>query len=145
MSRIKNGSWSKLLEGKMGRGKKEPSPSPSIDHQAKNLLLLLPLATKPRTFSFSFHWPPNQEPSPSPSIDHQAKNLLLLLPLTTKPRSFTLSLKGRLGSWEGVLLFPRKTNFNSILRVFVWTSFLKRGGRISFGVGERKENRMRIL
>jgi hypothetical protein len=41
--------------------------------------------------------------------------------------------------------FPRKNNFNSILRVFVATSFLRRGGRISFGVGERKENKMRIL
>jgi hypothetical protein len=40
--------------------------------------------------------------------------------------------------------FP-KNNFNSILRVLVATSFLRRGGRISFGVGERKENRMRIL
>jgi len=29
--------------------------------------------------------------------------------------------------------------------VFVTTSFLRRGGRISFGVGEKKENRMRIL
>jgi hypothetical protein len=29
--------------------------------------------------------------------------------------------------------------------VFVATSFLRRGGRISFGVGKRKENRMRIL
>jgi hypothetical protein len=85
-----------------------------------------------------------KEPSPSPSIGHQAKNLLLLLPLATKQRSFTFFLKGGLGSWEGVLLFPRKTNFNSILRVFVSTSFLRRGGRISFGVGERKENRMRI-
>ncbi len=37
----------------MGRGRKEPSPSPSIGHQAKNLLLLLPLATKPRTFTLS--------------------------------------------------------------------------------------------
>jgi hypothetical protein len=37
----------------MGRGRKEPSPSPSIDHQAKNLLLLLPLATKPRTSTLS--------------------------------------------------------------------------------------------
>jgi hypothetical protein len=100
---------------------------------------------KKRTFSFSFHWPPSQEPSPSPSINHQAKNLLLLLPLATKQRSFTLSLKGGLGSWEGVLLFPRKTNFNSILRVLVSTSFLRRGGRISFGVGERKEKRMRVL
>jgi hypothetical protein len=78
------------------------------------------------------------------SIDHQAKNLLLLLPLATKQRSFTLSLKDGLGSWEG-FFFPRKNNFNSILRVFVATSFLRRGGRISFGVGERKENRMRIL
>jgi hypothetical protein len=59
-----------------------------------------------------FHLPPSQEPSPFPSIDHQAKNLLLLLPLATKQRSFTLSLKDGLGSWEGVLLFPRKTNFN---------------------------------
>jgi hypothetical protein len=41
--------------------------------------------------------------------------------------------------------FPEKNNFNSILRVFVATSFLRRGGRISFGVGERKENRMKIL
>jgi hypothetical protein len=40
---------------------------------------------------------------------------------------------------------PEKNNFNSILRVFVATSFLRRGGRISFGVGERKDNRMRIL
>ncbi len=37
----------------MGRGRKEPSPSPSIGHQAKNLLLLLPLATKPRTSTLS--------------------------------------------------------------------------------------------
>jgi hypothetical protein len=73
------------------------------------------------------------------------KNLLLLLPLATKQRSFTLFLKGGLGSWEGLLLFPRKTNFNSILRVFGSTSFLRKGGRISFGVGEKKENRMRIL
>jgi hypothetical protein len=65
--------------------------------------------------------------------------------LATKQRSFTLSLKDGLGSWEGVLLFFPKNNFNSILRVFVATSFLRRGGRISFGVGERKENRMRIL
>jgi hypothetical protein len=40
---------------------------------------------------------------------------------------------------------PEKNNFNSILRVFVATRFLRKGGRISFGVGERKENRMRIL
>jgi len=73
------------------------------------------------------------------------KNLLLLLPLATKQRSFTLFLKGGLGSWEGLFLFPRKTNFNSILRVFGFTSFLRKGGRISFGVGEKKENRMRIL
>jgi len=107
------------------------------------LLLLLPLATKPK--SFSFHWPPSKEASPSPSIGHQVKNLLLLLPLATDQRSFTLSLKGGLGSWEGVILFPRKTNFNSILRMFVSTSFLGRGGRISFGVEEMKENKMRIL
>ncbi len=75
----------------MGIGRKEPSPSPSIGHQAKDLLLLLPLATKQRTFSFSFHWPPNKEPSPSPSIGHQAKNLLLLLPLATKQRTFSFS------------------------------------------------------
>jgi len=65
--------------------------------------------------------------------------------LATKQKSFTLSLKDGFGSWEGVLLLPRKTNFNSILRVFVSTSFLRRGGRISSGVGEMKENRMRIL
>jgi hypothetical protein len=65
--------------------------------------------------------------------------------LATKQRSFTLFLKDGLGSWEGVLLLPRKINFKSILRVFVSTSFLRKGGRISSGVGERKENRMRIL
>jgi hypothetical protein len=86
-----------------------------------------------------------KELSPSPSIGHQAKNFLFLLPLATKQRSFTLFLKGGLGSWEGFLLFPRKTNFNSILRVFGSTSFLRKGRRISFGVGKKKENRMRIL
>ncbi len=52
-----------------------PSMEHSNGHQAKNLVLLLPLTTKPRTFSFSFHWPPSQEPSPSPSIGHRAKKL----------------------------------------------------------------------
>ncbi len=36
----------KLLGGKVGRGRKEPSSFPSIGHQTKNLLLFFPLATK---------------------------------------------------------------------------------------------------
>jgi hypothetical protein len=61
----------------MGRGRKEPSPSPSIGHQAKNLLLLLPLATKPRTSTLSLKgglgsW---EVPSSSPS-EKQIKSSL---------------------------------------------------------------------
>jgi hypothetical protein len=78
-----------LLEEKMGRGRKEPSPSPSIGHQAKNLLLLLPLATK--------------------------------------QRSFTLFLKGGLGSWEGLLLFPRKNKFQFNLESVWFYKFLEEG------------------
>jgi hypothetical protein len=60
-----------------------------MEEVEKNLLRLLPLATKPSTFSVSFHWPPSQAPSPSPSIGHQA----LDLPSPT----FSFSLKGGLG------------------------------------------------
>ncbi len=52
----------------------------------------------------------------SPSINHQA------LQLPSPPFSF--SLKGEFGSW-GVSLSPN-INFNSILRKFVPTSFLRR-------------------
>ncbi len=81
----------KLLGGKVGRGSKKPSLSPSIGHQAKNLLLFLPLATKQKTLSFSIHWPPSKKPSPFPSIGHHAKNLLLFLPLATKQKTFSFS------------------------------------------------------
>jgi hypothetical protein len=50
------------------------------------------LATKQRTFSFTFHWPPNKEPSPFPSIGHQVLDLF-------SPSLFFF-LKGRLGSLE---------------------------------------------
>jgi hypothetical protein len=95
----------------------------------KNLLLLLPLTTKPRTFSFSFHWPPSQEPSPSPSIGHQAKNLLLLLllPLATKPKTFSLFLKDELGSWEGVLPFSLEKQFQFNLESVCFYKFLEEG------------------
>jgi hypothetical protein len=83
------------------------------------------LATKPRTFPFSFHWPPSQEPSPSPSIGHQAKNLLLLLPLTTKPRTFTLSLKDELGSWERFLFFFPEKQFQLNLESVCFDKFLE--------------------
>jgi len=194
----------KLLGGKVGRGRKEPSispsighqaenlflllplatkqktfsfsfhwppsrkpfPSPSIGHQAENLFLLLPLATKKKTFSFSFHWPPRKEPSPSLSIGHQAENLLLLLPLATKQRtfsfsfhwppskepspfpsighqgldlpspSFSFSLKGGL-RWSRLFLFPGD-NFNSILRILVPTSFLRRKRMMSLGSWEEE-------
>jgi hypothetical protein len=70
------------------------------------------------------------------SIDHQAKNLFLLLPLATKQRNFTLSLKDRLGSWEGVLIFSPENKFQLNLESVCFYKFLKEG---------RKENRMRIL
>jgi hypothetical protein len=79
------------LGGKWEEVKKK-FPSPSIGHQAKNLLLHLPLATKQRTFSFTFHWPPSKEPSPSPS--------------------FFFSLKGGLGSLELFFFHGHNFQFN---------------------------------
>jgi hypothetical protein len=61
------------------------------------------------------------------SIDHQAKNLLLLLPLATKQRSFTLSLKDRLGSWEGISFFPKKKQFQFNLESVCCDKFLEEG------------------
>jgi hypothetical protein len=67
-------------------------------------------------FSFTFHWPPSKEPSPSPSIGHQ----VLYLPSP----SFSFSFKGGFGSME-LSYFP-DIIFNSIWRIFVPTSLLRR-------------------
>ncbi len=114
----------------MGIGRKEPSPSPSIDHRTKNLLLLLPLTTQQRTFSFSFHWPPNKEPSPSPSIDHQALDL--------PSPSFSFSLKGKLGGLGLPFFSHRKQLLIKFLMVLVLTSFLRRKRMISLGSWEKE-------
>jgi hypothetical protein len=54
------------------------------------------LATKQRTFSFTFHWPPSKEPSPSPSIGHQTTFSFTFLPFLFKRRTQII----------GALFFP---------------------------------------
>jgi hypothetical protein len=104
----------KLVGGKVGKGEKD--------------------------FSFTFHWPPRKEPSPSPSIGHQAKNLFLHLPLATKQPSlspsFPFSLKGGLRSLEPYSSLD--IIFNSIGRILVSASFLKKRKMISFSSGGKE-------
>jgi hypothetical protein len=79
-----------------------------VEEVEKNLLFFLPLATKPRTFSFSFHWPPNQEPSLPPSIGHQALDL--------PSPSFSFFLKGGLRCLGGFFF----SSFGEITSNSIW-------------------------
>jgi hypothetical protein len=67
------------------------------------------------TFSFSFHWPPSGD-------------------LTSPP--FSSSLKGGFGSWE--VFFSPNIIFNSILKILIPTSFLRRKRMISLGSWEKE-------
>ncbi len=123
--------------------------------------LHLPLATKQRTFSLSFHWSLSKEPSPSPSIGHQAKNLLLHLPLATKQRtfSFTFHWPPNFGStftfifllfkrWIRIIgsFFFLGHNFQFNLENICSHKLLEEKKKWSaLVVGNRKESRMEIL
>jgi hypothetical protein len=81
-----------------------------------------------KDFSFTFHWPPSKEPSPSPSVCHQALDL--------PSHSFFFSFKGGLGSLE--LSYSPNIIFNSILRILVHASLLRRKKMINFGSGGKE-------
>ncbi len=105
-----------------------------MEEVEKNLFLLLPLATKPKTFSSSFHWPPSQEPSPPPSIGHQALDLF--------SPSFSFSLKGGLGCLGGVSFSFGEITSNSIWRNISSYKFFKEEKQDqpwSWGRGRRVE------
>jgi hypothetical protein len=94
----------------VGRGEKEPFLSPSIGHQTK-------------------------EPYPSPSIGHQTLEHSFghqALDLPSPP-----FFKSRLGSL-GALFLSLDIIFNSILRILVPTSFLRKKIMISLGRWEKE-------
>jgi hypothetical protein len=79
-----------------------------------------------KDFSFTFHWPPNL------GSTHQALDLL--------SPSFSFSLKGGLIG----TIFSSDIIFNSIWKILIFASLLRRKRMISFGSG-RKESIMGIL
>jgi hypothetical protein len=115
--------WPPSLECSIGLQAWEPSLPHSIGHQAKNFLLLLPLATKQGTFSFSFHWPPTLD-LPSPS--------------------FSFSLKGGLGSLE-LFLFPVHSFQFNLENTYSHKLFEEENNDLALVVGKRKRSRMEIL
>jgi hypothetical protein len=87
-----------------------------MEEVEKNLLLLLPLATKPSTFSFSFHWPP--------SFGSTFTYLLLLF----KRRTWMIG--------GALFFFLGETTSNWIWRNISSYKFLRRKRMISLGSGE---------